>query len=461
MKSKNDSYWLKSGIFSILQSMSGVFFGFFGFYILVRVLSKHDFGTWSLFMVTISIVEMIRTGMVQNALIKFLSFSPKEDHSKIIAASFSINGLLSLVCIVLNLFFSHYLSRLWGTPEIIPLFYLSNVYILLSGILTQFQCVEQANLQFKGLFIIAVLRQSIFFLFLFICFLIHFDVQLIMLVYIQIFTVLVSTVISYFSVKKYLSFSFVDHFKWVKDLFNYGKYTFGTSISVALANSLDTFMLGGMLSAASAGAYNIAVRITNLVDIPTSSVASIVFPQSALRMKTEGISAIKYLYEKSVGIILALLIPSLVLLFIFSGFVIDLIAGTKYQEVLPILKVTILYCLLIPFGRQFGTIIDSIGKPKLSFVIVVITASINMGLNYVMITRFGVVGAAYSTLVANSIGFIMAQVILRRLLKVNILNTFRYAFQFYPEFLYKYILHANVLSESKKRKFNGLRILFK
>jgi hypothetical protein len=41
------------------------------------------------------------------------------------------------------------------------------------------------------------------------------------------------------------------------------------------------------------------------------------------------------------------------------------------------------------------------------------------------------------------------------------LNTFRYALQFYPEFLYKYILPANVLSEIKKRKINGLRILFK
>ena len=309
------------------------------------------------------------------------------------------------------------------------------------------------------LFTISFFRQSLFFVYLAFYFFLQVKVQLMTLLYIQIATLFLSTTISFFSVRKYLSFSFVDHFKWVSNLFNFGKYTFGTSVSVALANSLDTFMLGGMLSAASAGAYNIAIRITNLVDIPTSSVASIVFPQSALRMKTQGLPAIKYLYEKSVGIILALLLPSLLLLFLFSELVIDLIAGSNYLEVLPVLKVTILYCLLIPFGRQFGTIIESIGKPKLSFFIVIITASINMGLNYIMISRYGVVGAAYSTLFANCIGFIMAQVILRRELGVNFFNTFRFALKFYPDFFYQYILPFKFRLGGKKSKTNGLPVI--
>ena len=259
------------------------------------------------------------------------------------------------------------------------------------------------------------------------------------MVYIQTLGILISNIISYFSVKKYLLFSFDSHFKWIKELFNYGKYAFGTSVSVILANSLDTIMLGGMLSAASAGAYNIAVRITNLVEIPTNSIAAIVFPQSAKRMQTEGLTAIKYLYEKSVGTILAILFPGLLCLFLFSDFAIDLIAGDNYIDVIPVLKVTVLYCFLIPFGRQFGTILDSIGKPKLTFIIVIITASINMGLNYIMITRYGVVGAAYSTLIANIVGFAMAQVILKRELNVNIFNTMIYAVRFYPEFFHKYI----------------------
>jgi lipopolysaccharide exporter len=204
-------------------------------------------------------------------------------------------------------------------------------------------------------------------------------------------------------------------------------------------------MLGGLLSTAASGAFNIAVRITNLIDIPTSAVATIVFPQSAKRMESQGKEAIKYLYEKSVGTILAILVPGLIVLYFCSGFVVHFIAGAKYNDSIPLLKVTLLYCLLIPYGRQFGTILDSIGRTRLTFVIVLITASLNLGLNYFFIKRFGVIGAAYATLISNIVGFLIAQTILKKELNVNVLHTFIYAYRFYPEVYTKFILKKSII----------------
>jgi Na+-driven multidrug efflux pump len=103
--------------------------------------------------------------------------------------------------------------------------------------------------------------------------------------------------------------------------------------------------------------------------------------------------------------------------------------------------VTILYCLLIPYGRQFGTILDSMGKPSLTFRVVLVCALINVGLNYLLIHRYGVIGAAYATLGANIIGFFIGQVILRRELGVNLGHTFLYAARFYPEMAGR-LMHA-------------------
>ncbi|MEZ4847758.1 MAG: hypothetical protein R3B93_03850 [Bacteroidia bacterium] len=59
--------------------------------------------------------------------------------------------------------------------------------------------------------------------------------------------------------------------------------------------------------------YGTAIKITNLVEVPTQSIAAIVFPQSARRIENEGRESVKRLYEKSVGVILALIIPELFL----------------------------------------------------------------------------------------------------------------------------------------------------
>ncbi|MCF2520408.1 flippase [Dyadobacter sp. CY351] len=434
-----DHYWIKSGFINILQNFSGVFFGFAGFYVLVRLLSKHDFGVWTLFLSTTTILEAIRSGLLQNALVKFISASDEREHPDIITASFAISGLVSIFCIAAILIFAPFLSRLWDSPELVQMLYLYIAIYFFSGLQAQFNGIEQANLRFNGIFLTTIIRQGSFFTFVVVCYLFSVEVKLIYLVWVQIISAILGMSLAFYYCRRHLKISYEVSKMWVKKLFGYGKYAFGTLISSLLSGTVDQMMLGALLSPAASGAFNIAVRITNLIDIPGNAVATIVFPQSAKRMETEGKSAIKYLYEKSVGTTLALVVPVVVFLYLFSDIVIHLIAGEKYNDSIPLLQITLLYCLLIPYGRQFGTILDSIGKTKVTFFVVVVTATLNLVLNYFFIQSFGVMGAAYATLCSNVVGFIIAQVILKREIDVSIGNTWMYMFRFYPEFLEKYI----------------------
>ncbi|MCE7070276.1 flippase [Dyadobacter sp. CY327] len=434
-----DHYWIKSGFINILQNFSGVFFGFAGFYVLVRLLSKHDFGVWTLFLSTTTILEAIRSGLLQNALVKFISASDEHEHPDIITASFAISGLVSIFCITAILIFAPFLSRLWDSPELVQMLYLYIAIYFFSGLQAQFNGIEQANLRFNGIFLTTIIRQGSFFTFVVVCYLFSVEVKLIYLVWVQIISAILGMSLAFYYCRRHLQISYEVSKMWVKKLFGYGKYAFGTLISSLLSGTVDQMMLGALLSPAASGAFNIAVRITNLIDIPGNAVATIVFPQSAKRMETEGKSAIKYLYEKSVGTTLALVVPVVVFLYLFSDIVIHLIAGEKYNDSIPLLQITLLYCLLIPYGRQFGTILDSIGKTKVTFFVVVVTATLNLVLNYFFIRSFGVMGAAYATLCSNVVGFIIAQVILKREIDVSIGNTWMYMFRFYPEFLEKYI----------------------
>jgi len=406
--------------------------------LLVRVLSEHDYGTWILYTITATILEIIRSGLVQNALIKYLAASEKEDHKKIISSSFAITAVITAVCIVLILSFAGFLGNIWKSPELSVLFPLYCFVFVMSGVTTQFNCIIQANLQFKSLLVGSFLTQFVFFSFVLTSYIFDIKVGPIELLYVQIFNAFLGMGIAYYFVKPYLFFSMKIYWDWIKRLFNYGKYAFGTSVSAILSVTIDQMMLGAILSPAATANFNIAVRITNILDVPTNAVAVIVFPKSAKRMETDGKEAIKYLYEKSVGTLLALLFPGALFLYVFAGFIVDMIAP-RYSDAVPLLHITLLYCLLTPYGRQFGNILDSIGKTKITFFIVLIVATLNIGLNYIFIVNMGVMGAAYATLLSNVIGTIIGQYILRKELNVNVYNTFIYAFRFYPEFFSKYI----------------------
>jgi lipopolysaccharide exporter len=439
MSDSNKHYWLKSGSYTLVLNIQQLLFGFGSFYLLVRMLDKQVFGIWTLFVATTSIFEMARSGLIQYSLIKFLSESTDLERPKIISASFILSSILMLICIVLNLSIAGYLSRLWNYPDLFPMFIIFNVVYILQGILAQFQWIEQAHLSFQGILITTMIRQGGFFLYIFISFLLHIKISLLGLIYAQAVCAGIGACTEYFYVRKFLRISYQLHLDWVRKLFSYGKFVFGTYISAVLSGSVTQMMLGTMLSPAAAGAYNVSIRIMNLTDVPTNALGAIVFPQSAKRFAAQGIDAGKYLYEKSVGTIIAILIPLILFVFCFPAFVVRVVAGTHYGEAVPMVQFIILTCLFSPFDRFFGVIMDSIGRAKLNFVIIFASITFTLLLNYVLIERMGIMGCIYGTLIVDVFIVAIRQILLYKILNVNPLSPFIYAYRFYPDFVRSYI----------------------
>jgi O-antigen/teichoic acid export membrane protein len=146
-------------------------------------------------------------------------------------------------------------------------------------------------MKFKGILMTTMIRQGGFFLFVFISFIFHYPVSLIGLIYVQALCTGLGAIAEYFFIRDFLRISYHIHMDWVKKLFGYGKFVFGTMISSALSGSINQMMLGTLLSPVAAGSYNVAFRIVSLTDIPTNSLGAIVFPQSARRFALQGTDA--------------------------------------------------------------------------------------------------------------------------------------------------------------------------
>jgi O-antigen/teichoic acid export membrane protein len=219
--------------------------------------------------------------------------------------------------------------------------------------------------------------------------------------------------------------------KMISELLHFGKFTFGTNISSMFVRSTDSWMIGRFLSPVSVALYNPALKLANLLEVPTTSIANIIFPKIFTKMRTHGKAGVRNVYIRSVALMLAIIIPIAIPFYVFAEFFVSLIFGAEYLEAADILRITIVYSIVIPFNRQFGTVMDGLKKPRLNFYLLVITAVINVVLNYFGLMYFGLIGSAYGTLLSFCIIFVLNQIILYRAFKINAFHTVATIFEWY------------------------------
>lgn len=401
---------------------------------MVRTLPKADFGVWSLFLTITALIEVARNGLIQNAQIKFGAAASAQEYPVILRASLTLNLLLSLISVLFLCLGAPFLGDWLQAPELTPMLAFYSFTTLALIPFSQFNFVQQAQLDFKGIFASTAIRQGIGFLVIATYWLMGIKLELMTLVWWQTFAAIAGAVTGYYYVRPYLKISKTLDWSWVKKLFHFGKYVFGTNISSTIFSSIDQVLLGALLNTGKVATYNATLKIINLIDVPISTIVSVVFPRSAQMVGEQGKAGLKHLYEKSVGLMMCIVIPVVLVVVPFSEWVMWLIAGPEYvTEGGMLLRVTVLFSLIQPFVRQFGTILDSIGKPQLNFLVILLIAFLNTGLNFIFISYMGIMGAAVGTLIAMIIFWLVAVLNLRKILKVSPWATLVHAIQFYGE----------------------------
>jgi len=245
------NYWINSGFYTFLQRFSTLLFGFGGFYILIRMQSKQDFGIWALVISITALLEVARNGLIQNGLIKYSIGASEKEQRAIQSAALFLNISLTVVSCIFLLSTGAYFEQIWHAKGIA---HLLSVYCLTSIAFIpfqQFSYLQQSNFDFKSLSIMYMVRQGSFFGVILYHFIFIHSMSLNTLVWWTFYTSIISSIAGYFMVRKYFYANEMPTKYWIIKLFNYGKYSFGTNVSGMLFNSIDQFMLGSMAGTAS------------------------------------------------------------------------------------------------------------------------------------------------------------------------------------------------------------------
>jgi O-antigen/teichoic acid export membrane protein len=426
-------YWFPSGIYSFLQNIVLLISGFTSFVLLVRFYSKSEFGAWALYLAVTTFADVARSGFVNNALIKFGSPANADNYREILTASILLHSIMTFIGIAVIIILAPTLGSIWNSPEFYYLLMLYPAYAICQIPHIFMSAVEQARFNFRGQYYSNLVRNFIFIGIIAYYTIVAKSFPLYMLPIVQAIAVLGAGVVIYSFTKDFIKFTKNVHWTWVKKIFHFGKYALGGNVLSILFSNIDQIMLGYFFNPSYVAVYNTAMRVGNFSDIPVTSVATIVYPKSAQRLNQIGNKSLRHLYERSVGVILALVLPGIILLSIFANDIIHIIASERYADALPVIYLILMFSLLKPFIRYYGLSMDTLGRPNTHFWLVMSLLGFNIVLNLFMIPAYDLIGAAISSLFSLLLGAFLSYKILQNELGVSITRIIKYMFTFYFE----------------------------
>lgn len=427
--------WVKPGIYNGLQKISIPLFGVLSTALLAhKALTKPEMGVWVNFLALTTFVEMFRSGIVRTSLIKYINYAKKDQHAEIMSSAFLLNVIVSFIAGIILLLTSGYLEDFLKSPG---LAYILNFYIITLFILVFFSHLEwmmYAHLDFKSLFYTYILRQGSTFFGILIYYLVVGKATLEALVIIYTAGVLLGTLLGFLFIKYLFRLKFIFSKHWIMELWNFGKFVFGSNISTLIFRNADQFLLSNLTAnPAMVASQNISMRIINIADIPSQVIGDVLFPKNSSPELIKMRHLTKYYYEKAVGASLSIIFPFLLGLLIFPKLLILILAGQDYLDAVPYLRLIAFSIFFQAYLKQFGVIMDSSGFPNVNFRTITFIAIAMVGFCYLFIPKFHLMGAAYALLAAQATGFLVSQFLLKRYFKISFFNTFKYCISFYPE----------------------------
>ncbi len=422
------SYWLRSGFYTLMEKGAVLFFSLATFMLFSRVLSTTDFAAYNLFILIVYILENARVGLIMNGLIRYLTIHRDDPriYGIISTASFVLNAAFTLLICLIIWGLEAWVGRSYQLPQLTGMLEVYLGTAVLMTFLIHFNYVQQANLEFRGIFWSSLFLRLPALCWAVTCLFTGQKIDLISLSYWMLIGTGIGMAMSWFFARPYLKHAYTIDLKWMSNLFAFGKFGFGTNLSTMMYKNLDKLVLGQILGPVAFALYDVAGKVTTMVEAPSFSIAQVVFPQSAVRMETEGKAGVKWLYERSVAAILAIILPLLLICLLFAEPIVLLLASNQYAESANLLRLTAFFGLFMPFAVQFGTMLDSTGRPGLNFVYTFFTAVLNLGLSYFLVKNIGLYGAAIATLAGYTISFFLMQHVLKREYGIRWQQVFRH-----------------------------------
>ena len=138
--------------------------------------------------------------------------------------------------------------------------------------------------------------------------------------------------------------------------------------------------------------------------------------------ESKGIESAKIFQEKILKFYLFLTLPIVIVLFFFYKEILFYLLSSKYQNGFFILPYISAGAFFIGLSNVFSDVFTLKKKTKKLMYVYFASLSLNITLNYVLVIKYDILGAAIATLCSYILLFILTFTLSRELIKLNILK---------------------------------------
>lgn len=215
-----------------------------------------------------------------------------------------------------------------------------------------------------------------------------------------------ANIVNFFYIRRrYCKFHFTKRMAWKTHLKPI-LIIFSTMVAITVYVSSDTTMLGFMTNDYQVGLYGTAVKIYTIIKNVLAAILLVLIPQFTLMFAKGDKDQTNELFSKVFNILTTLMLPICVGLFSLSEDVVLLISGNEFigsASPLRLLSIAVAFSLYAYMYTQ--CVLIPTKKEKIAFRATIISASVNIVLNFVMIPIWGINAAAITTIIAEFITF--------------------------------------------------------
>jgi O-antigen/teichoic acid export membrane protein len=175
-----------------------------------------------------------------------------------------------------------------------------------------------------------------------------------------------------------------------------------SSIAIIIYMRIDQIMLGQMADEKSVGIFSAALRLSEAWYFIPMIITTSVFP-AILALKLKDRESYKFKLQLLYDLLSCLSIIVAIITTIFSNHIIAIFYGPEFEGAGEILAIQIWAGVFVSLGVARGKWLVSENLQHLGFWYIGLAMLFNVACNYYLIPIMGAVGAAYSTIVAQSI----------------------------------------------------------
>lgn len=411
--------------------------------ILLRFLPQNDVGYWFFFQSVFVLLDTFRTGFLQVAMIKFYSGAEKMKADAVLGSVWFLSILITGILIIINLLSLFFLPHIQdiGMVSVIQWFGITFLLTLPSAIASW---ILQSDQRFDKLLLLRILNQGTFILMvLFFIFFRKINLEMILII-----NAISAAIVSLYCIAK--RWTRISTFgkrtkESIMEIFHFGKYSVGTTISTNLLRSSDTFIIMFVLKAAGPAAvamYTIPMRLMEIIEIPLRAFLSTGMPAMSEAFNKANKKEVVAIMQKYAGTLTIALFPISILAILLADVAVGLLGGSQYvgTNAVSVYRIFMCFAMFYPIDRFLGVTLDIIHQPRINFYKVLVMLATNITLDFIGIHLFGNInGVAIATLFTFLSGVFFGYFWLKKYLDFTLIGFFEAGFKEIKEMLHPYL----------------------